>query len=435
MTPSFFLYNLVGTGAGLTLTPLLWLYFRNKDEENERFRQRMGRYPQSLRVAHEARPRVWLHAVSVGEVGAAAAILKPLWELRPDCHVTLSCTTRQGLARARSQLADRVESFYAPIDLAWPVDQALTMVRPDVLVFLETEIWPNWIERAHRKGIRIAMVNGRISVRSIHNYRKIHPLMRHALSRIDRFSMISSADAARIESMGADRGRIQVHGNAKFDSPDPQAAGDAARQWARRLLNLADTAPVIVAGSTRHPEEKIVMEAYARILQSCPEAILILAPRHLNHIDDIEAYIKTAGFTCQRRTMLDPPRCERSAQVVLLDTIGELAAIYSVASLVFCGGSLVRKGGQNVLEPAMWSKPVLFGPSMEDFADARTLIEKAGGGVTVQHGGELAEVASDWLRHPFKADAAGKAARRAILAHRGAAAKHAAVISRLLGDL
>ena len=176
------------------------------------------------------------------------------------------------------------------------------------------------------------------------------------------------------------------------------------------------------------------MEAYARILQSCPEAILILAPRHLNHIDDIEECIKAAGFPCQRRTTLDPPRCERSAQVVLLDTIGELAAVYSVARLVFCGGSLVPKGGQNVLEPAMWSKPVLFGPSMEDFADARTLIEKAGGGVTVQHVGELAEVASDWLRHPFKADAAGKAARRAILAHRGAAAKHAAVISRLLGD-
>ena len=433
MNPSFFLYNLIGTGVGIALGPALRLFFRKKSRELERFDQRMGRYPKTMRLNSGDQPRAWLHAVSVGEVGAAAAVVNKLQGLRPDCHVMVSCTTHQGLARAREQFGDRVICFYAPFDLPSTVDRALSMMRPDLLVFLETEIWPNWIVRASHRGVRIAIINGRISVRSIDSYRKIKPLIRYTLSHVDFFSMISIADAARIESLGADRRRIRINGNAKFDSPDPQAGGMRAKQWARTLFNLADRQPVFVAGSTRHPEERIILDAHFRILQVYPDALLIIAPRHIDRIAEIEGWISSSGLSYQRRTELDSEHCKRTAPVVLLDTIGELLATYSIATFVFCGGSLVPKGGQNVLEPAMWSKPIMHGPSMEDFADAQQLIDKAGGGVTVHHAGEMADIALGWINDPSTAGAAGSAARRVILSHRGAAGKHAAVIAELMG--
>ncbi len=433
MNPSFFFYNLIGTGLGIALRPALRFFFRKKSGELDRIDQRMGRYPEAMRPGNDDRPRIWLHAVSVGEVGAAAAVVKKLQGLRSDCHVMVSCTTQQGLARARDQFGDRVICFYAPFDLQSTVDRALSMMCPDLLVFLETEIWPNWIVRASKRGIRIAIINGRISVRSIDSYRKIKPLMRYALSHVDLCSMISIADAARIESLGADPRRIRVNGNAKFDSPDPLADGKRIEQWARMLFNLIDRQPVFVAGSTRHPEERVILDAHARILQAYPDALLIIAPRHIDRIAEIEGWISSSGLPCQRRSELDPEHCKRTAPVVLLDTIGELLATYSVATFVFCGGSLVPKGGQNVLEPAMWSKPIMHGPSMEDFADAQQLIDKAGGGVTVRHAGEMADFALGWLNDPSAAGAAGSAARRVILSHRGAAGKHAAVIAELMG--
>lgn len=432
MNPSFFLYNFLGTGLGLVLAPVLRLFYAKESGEIERFRQRMGRYPESLHSEIYKPQRVWLHAVSVGEVSAAAAIIEALQRIKPDCQVMISCTTQQGLARARDQFGDRANCFYAPFDLGWSVDRALRTIRPDLLVFLETEIWPNWMVRARRKGIPVAIVNGRISVRSIGSYRRIKPLMRYALSHVDIFSMISSADAGRIASLGAEKRRIRISGNAKFDSPDPLAEGRRATKWARTLFGITGGQPVFIAGSSRHPEERIILDAHAKILKAHPDALLIIAPRHINRISEIEDWIGKSGLSWQRRTELDQADAKRTAQVVLLDTIGELAATYSIASFVFCGGSLVPKGGQNLLEPAMWSKPIMHGPSMEDFADAQLLVEKAGGGVTIHDADEMADVALGWLADPAGAKAAGEAARRAILAHRGAAARHAAVIAALM---
>jgi 3-deoxy-D-manno-octulosonic-acid transferase len=245
--------------------------------------------------------------------------------------------------------------------------------------------------------------------------------------------MISPADAGRIVSLGAEKGRIRINGNAKFDSPDPMADGGQAAQWARALFGIADRQPVFIAGSTRHDEERTVLDAHARILKTHPDALLIIAPRHINRVPEIEAWVAAGGFTCRRRTELSQTGGKPGAQVVLLDTIGELAAAYSIASFVFCGGSLVPKGGQNLLEPAMWAKPIMHGPSMEDFADAQQLIEKAGGGRTVHDAAEMAALAHAWLADPAMAAATGARARQAIRSHRGAAARHAAVIADLLG--
>lgn len=432
MTPSFFFYNLFGTGLGIALAPALSLFYARDSQETERFRQRRGRYPEGVWPENDQRMRVWLHAVSVGEVAVAATIVDALEQMNAGHHVMISCTTKLGLARARDLFGGRAKCFYAPFDLSCSVDKALSTMHPDLMVFLETEIWPNWIVRASRRGIRVAIVNGRISVRSIGRYRKIKPLMRYALSHVEAFSMISSADAVRIASIGADKRRIVVNGNAKFDSPDPVTDERRTRRWARMLLGIDDGQPVFVVGSTRHPEERIILDAYAKIIRVHPDALLVIAPRHIHRVAEIEAWIGASGLSHQRRTQLDPDGARRTAPIVLLDTIGELASLYSIASFVFCGGSLVPKGGQNLLEPAIWSKPIMHGPSMEDFADAQTLIDKAGGAVTVHNAEEMVDVALGWLNDPSRASGAGEAARRAILSHRGAAARHADVIAKLM---
>jgi 3-deoxy-D-manno-octulosonic-acid transferase len=305
------------------------------------------------------------------------------------------------------------------------------MVRPDVLAILETEIWPNLLAGAHCSGVRTAIINGRISDRSFHKYDHIKPLMRFALSHVDAFSMISDLDARRVHALGAPAERIAVHGSAKFDVSDPSDA-DRERHWAQHLFSVDADIPVFVAGSTRDPEEDAVLDAYIRIRNHDSRAILIIAPRHIQRCDQIVAKVAAKGLACQRRSQIDGDNQRRRAPVVVVDTIGELFAIYSIARFVFCGGSLVPKGGQNLLEPALWGKPIMYGPSMEDFARAKELIESVGGGVRVQNGDQIAHTVVQWLQDPEKARKAGQAARNAVLPHRGAARKHARVLLDLL---
>lgn len=434
MRPLHFVYNLIGTAVGIVAFTPAWLYHKRNRDDLERFYQRLGYYPETLRNQMHGRPRIWLHAVSVGEVGVAAAIIKALEHRVPECQIVVSTTTEQGLSRAQTVLQNRVPCFYMPIDLIGAVDRALAMVQPDILSLLETEIWPNLIIRARQRGIHTAILNGRISVRAINSYLRIRPFMRTVLSNIKAFSMISSDDARRIQSLGAAVSRISVNGNAKFDGPDPMIHKVKALDWALEMFALQEPLPpVFVAGSTREPEEQAILSAYLQLRKTFPATLLIIAPRHIERAGQIEQWAQQKGLSCQRRSNLDGAN-PRTAPVVILDSIGELSDIYSIASFVFCGGSLVPRGGQNLLEPAAWAKPVLYGPSMEDFADARRLIEDAGGGMTVYDAPQLAAAAELWLRRPNLAIVAGQAARQAIMAHRGAAQKHAEVIENLIQD-
>ena len=431
MSYSHWAYRAAGNTLAAFLIPPVWLQYAIRGRGLGRFYQRLGFYPSSLRNALIDRPVVWLHAVSVGEVGVAASIIDALKTMVPRCSIALSTTTVQGWKTAKTSVAQCDACFYAPIDLTLSAKKALLTVKPDILCLLETEIWPNLIVAADQMGIPIALLNGRISARTIRGYRKVLPLMRHTLSHIDAFSMISTEDAQRIESLGAPRERLFIHGNAKFDTPDPYDRQEA-RVWAAKLLNLDGGTPVFVAGSTRSPEETWMLEAFATIRRKFPAALLVIAPRHVERVPQIVRWVEQAGLKCQLRTQLEQPNMARTAPVLILDTIGELSAVYSVADFVFCGGSLVDKGGQNVLEPALWGKPVMYGPSMEDFAEAHQLLKAAGASVTVRTAAEMAAVAVDWLSHPRKAEAVGRAARQAVLAHGGAAFEHARVAARLL---
>ena len=429
-------YNFISSFLFFSFFPPFWFYSRISGRYSQSISQRIGLYPNRLVRTISGSPRIWMHAVSVGEVSSAIAIIKSLKALMPDCAVILSTTTEHGQAFAKNKLSagnrrPMATCIYAPVDFILSARKALSILKPDVLVCLETEIWPNWLVEAHRLGIKTAIVNGRISIRTIKGYLKIRPLMKATLNLVDAFSMINKADAHRIEMIGAPGERIEINGNAKYDLLLNQC--DARiRTKMENIYNIKEDKPVFVAGSTRRSEEKIILDVYGKIIKSFPETLLILAPRHVERVCYIKELVKEQGFACQLRSDLDKQNCLRTAPIVIVDTIGELLNTYSIASIVFCGGSLVSLGGQNILEAAVWGKPVFYGPSMEDFLDAKDLLDKTGGGIQVKDGQELTEKAIYYLANPHKAVAIGKLAAQAVISHKGAAGKHADVIYRLL---
>ncbi|HUV49477.1 MAG TPA: 3-deoxy-D-manno-octulosonic acid transferase [Anaerolineae bacterium] len=436
MNIAYTAYKFLSTSLFLLLFPPFWFYSRITGRYSQSISQRIGLYPDRLVRTISGSPRIWIHAVSVGEVSSAIAIIKSLKALMPDCAVILSTTTEHGQAFAKNKLSAHehrplATCIYAPVDFILSARKALSILKPDVLVCLETEIWPNWLVEAQRLGIKTALVNGRISVRTIKGYLKIRPLMKAILNLVDAFSMINKADAHRIEMIGAPGKRIEINGNAKYDLLLNQTDAKIKAKM-ESIYNIKGDKPVFVAGSTRRSEEKIILDVYGRIIKSFPETLLILAPRHVERVHHIKKLVKNQGFACQLKSDLDEQNCLRTAPIVIVDTIGELMNTYSIASIVFCGGSLVPLGGQNILEAAVWGKPVFYGPSMEDFLDAKDLLDKTGGGIQVKDGQELTEKAIYYLANPDKAVAVGKLAAQAVMSHKGAADKHADVIYRLL---
>jgi len=424
-------YNFLLTGIFFIFFPPFWFYTRLTGRYRDGINQRLGFYPKSVVNRISGSPRIWLHAASVGEVSAAVAIIESLERLMPHGAVILSTTTEHGQALARDKLQSKATCVYAPIDFIVSVRKALSTIRPDILVCLETEIWPNWLFEARRMGVRLALANGRISVRSIKGYLKIRCLIRETLRQVESFSMIREADALRLMMLGVPREKIVVSGNAKYDLllplADPSIKGNI-----EEFYNLNGNIPVFVAGSTRGSEHEIVVDVYEKIFETLPETLLIIAPRHLEKVRHIKDMVLRRGFSCQFKTDLDKTGGLRTASVVIMDTIGDLQSTYSIASIVFCGGSLEPLGGQNILEAAVWGKPVLYGPSMDDFLDAKALLDKTGGGIQVKDGRELAEKALYYLTHPAEADAVGRLAKKAVMLNKGSAGKHADVIYRLL---
>ncbi len=423
-------YNIIGIALSLFLSPLFALYILITGRYHQSIPQRLGLYPRRLLSNLSGSPRVWFHAASVGEVRAAITIIEALLARMPECALILSSVTEQGYALAKTSMGSKAMCIYAPIDWYISVYKAFSMLKPDVLVCIETELWPNMLMEAHRKGVKIALVNGRVSDRSIKGYVRIRPLMRAVLKYIDTFSMIRDTDAQRICLLGAPQNRVAVNGNAKYDIAGEHADTEIKTKL-MKLYNLKGNESVFVAGSTRGSEQGIVLDVFERIVQSFPDMLLIIAPRHVNRSQYIQTLVKKRGLPCQLRTDLDRKNAQRSAPIVILDTIGELKATYSIATIVFCGGSLVPLGGQNIFEPAAWGKPVFYGPSMEDFGDAKELLEKTGGGIQVANGHQLAEQALYFLANPAHAEEIGMRAQQAVMLNKGAARKHAEVVCRL----
>jgi len=423
-------YFTLSSGLFMSLFPAFWVYTRVTGKYRRHLKERLGVFPPEVMRCLKGRPRIWMHAASLGEVKVAASIVKTLRRMMPGCTVIVSTVTEHGRKLARETFVEDIPVIYAPVDFVGSIRKALFSVRPDVMVFVETEIWPAWLFETHRLGIKTALVNGRISVRSIGRYLKLRPFFSDVLKNVDAFSMIRAGDAEHITAMGADPQKIEINGNAKYDllgtTVDP-----AIESEVREVLNLDDSDKVFIAGSTRNGEEALLLDAYEKILKEFPDTLLIIAPRHIERIQGIEALIEKRGLRHQLWTDIGKNKAKRTEQVIIINAFGELFKIYSVGTLVFCGGSLVPLGGQNPLEPAAWGKAVFYGPSMENFMDAKWLLETNRAGIPVSSPEMLAEKAVWFLIHPEALKAYGERGRTAVQKNKGAGEKHARVIMRL----
>ena len=400
---------LLAIGFVLALPYYLWKG-RSTGKYVASFRERMGRFPAPLNAGGQ--PSIWIHAVSVGEVLAARALVGPLKERFPGRPIFVSTTTVTGNAVARQSVRAADGLLFAPFDWPGPVRRALAALDPALLVLVETELWPNLIHEARRRGTRVALVNGRISPRSYPRYRRIRRWLRPMLAEVDVFLMQGEAHARRVRDMGAPPERVKVTGNLKFDSlgeartPEPLA----------RLIGSGG--PLWVAGSTAAGEEALVLQALREVRRREPAARLLLAPRHPERFGEAAAIVEAAGFRVARRTALTRPWADED--VLVLDTLGELAQVYPLASVVFVGGSLVPAGGHNVLEAAVAGKAVIVGPHMENFQEVADEFLAEGALVRVRSAGELADQVTALLADPARRDAIGERARGLILRNRGA---------------
>jgi 3-deoxy-D-manno-octulosonic-acid transferase len=384
------------------------------------------------RLRESGTPRIWVHAVSVGEVTAAAPIVTALRSRFPGACIVLSTSTETGQEMARKLVTAATVHIYYPLDIPCVVRKVLDRVRPDLFIPVETEIWPNFIRLCRERGVRIVMANGRISPRSFGRYHTTRFFWKGILAALDAAGVISQIDAQRLAALGMPPSRIHALGNAKYDGLATRVSPELEREIAGRL-GIEPGERLLVAGSTHDGEETIILEVYRRLIENRPDFKLILIPRHIERGEAVAEIIRQAGFPdCIRMSEIRAGRCRRGERVVLVDVIGELFKIYSLATVVFCGGSLVPKGGQNLLEAAAWGKVVFHGPYMDDFGDERALLEEAGAGITVRDGDELYAGIRGLLDDPDLLLTKGEAGRRAVAANRGAAVRYADLIVDVL---
>ena len=394
--------------------------------------ERLGFLPVSLNLDRE--PSIWIHAVSVGEALTARAIAGELKQRYPYLRLFVSTTTMTGqqVARRSFQMADGF--FYFPLDLPVIVRRVLDIVRPRLFVMMETELWPNMLRACHQRGVRTIVINGRISTRSFPRYRLVRPLFRHVLGLVDRFCVQGPDPARRLAELGAPADRITLTGSLKFDSLQTQDGAAVFGRGENRVLRYfqgAERRPVIVAGSTMPGENEIVLSGFERIRTLVRTALLVIAPRKPEHFDEVEQAARQAGFRTVRRTALGIDQ-ELRADVVVLDTIGELAQVYQLASAVFVGGSLVNVGGHNILEPAIYGRAVVFGPHMQNFAEIAEAFLQHQAAVQVHSGRELEDTLIDLLTNRDRRDRIGEAARALVEANRGAKDRTLDAIATLL---
>ena len=393
----------------LALPALLWRE-RGTGKYRRTFRERMGFSANGLPKA--GAPCVWVHAVSVGEALAARPLVERLKERFPETPVYVSTTTMTGRAVAERSLGRADGLFYAPFDWPRPVRRTLRRLNPRLLVLVETEIWPNLIHEARRHGARVVLVNGRISRRSFVRYSWIRGLLARVLAEMDLFLMQSEVHAERIRRMGAPPERVQAFGNLKFEAVPRHIAA------AELLKRLGGRGPLFVAGSTVLGEEEAVLAAYRALKKAAPEARLLLAPRHPERFSAVFEMARATGFTCARRSGLGGSW--EGADVLLLDTLGELAQVYSAATVVFVGGSLVPTGGHNVLEAAVHGKAIVVGPHMENFQEIADLFLGAEAMLQVAGASALPDAIVDLATDPGRRQRMGEAAQNLMERHQGA---------------
>jgi len=436
---TLFFYNLALLAVLVAGAPW-WLWrMATTRKYREGLRERLGFVRGGL--LHEAvggengegfagRPGIWLHAVSVGEVLAVGRLMAELNRALPEFQVLVSTTTRTGQALARERFG-RERVFYCPLDAPWAVRAYLDALRPRMLILAETEFWPNLLHGCFRRGIPVVVVNARISDRSWPRYRRLRGLWRPMLGRLARVLAQSAMDAERLRAIGCAPERVTVAGNLKFDV---RAAGetDATRQLKARAHDLR----IVVAGSTLEGEEAALLEIWPRLLQADAQLAMVIAPRHPERFDAVAGMIDKSGIPWVRRSQWGREqglaRPLAPGEIVLLDTIGELASVYSLAAVAFVGGSVVPAGGHNPLEPAQFGVPIVTGPY---YANFRAIVDElaAQNAVRIAARDDLSAALIELLEEPDASHAMGARAREVFMKQSGATGRCLTAITKLLG--
>lgn len=383
------------------------------------WRERFGHLSAAFSKTHDG--SIWVHAVSVGETLAVAGLIRELAELFPERKIYMSHVTPAGREASLARLPELAGRFYLPLDWRWSVRRVLRRLQPALLLIVETELWPNLLRAAHELGTRVILVNARLSDRSFRGYRMVRPFMRRILENVDRICAQTVKDAERFRLLGASPERVVVTGNLKFDALPQAATGTNLK----KALRATGRTPLIVAASTMANEEPLLLQAWRAIRSRHSGALLILAPRHPARFEAVAGLLSRDGKSFVRRTGLPSEETAvvhalGSAEILLLDTIGELSRVFEFADLVFMGGSLVPTGGHNLLEPAFWGKPILFGPHMQNFAEIARLFLETGAAVQVRDAEELGRRMLELLDDDSRRRELGERAKQTLERESGA---------------
>ncbi len=400
---------------------------------DEELKERFGFLPQDIREARKGK-RFWIHASSVGEVKVAGGLIKEIRSRWKDAVILLSTFTDTGRLVARKEIKEIDSLIFFPLDIPWAAGRGIDVIAPTIFIMIEAEIWPNTLRLMKENNIPIIMVNGRVSERSYNNYRHrvIRRFVKEVLNCISLFSMRTEKDYQRIVDIGADPSRVFINGNLKYDKVLAEAASVNSDQISR-ILSIPVGSSVVIFGCTRPGEEKLLSSSLKRLINKYPEMIFILAPRHLNRIKEVEEILREEGLDYIRRSDLhNKGSVFNKGKILLVDTIGELFQMYSICSMAFVGGSMVSFGGHNILEPAAFSKPVIFGRDMSNFEEEAELLISAGGGIQVSDADELYNTVDDLLSNPDKRDSVGKAAFQAVKENLGSTEKTIRLIENIV---
>jgi 3-deoxy-D-manno-octulosonic-acid transferase len=417
----------VALAAGMVVSLPYWLFqMACHGKYRKGLGERLGRVPSRLRLPAENKPTIWIHAVSVGEVLAVAGLLEELQRRLPQHRIFVSTTTDTGQSLARKRFGDdRV--FYFPMDFAFAIRPYLRALRPRLVVIAETEFWPTFIRLTRASGARIAVVNARISDRSWPNYRRFHRLLRRVLVNVDLFLAQTQEDATRLEGIGAAADRVRGTGNLKFDMPLPVTP--VIVENLRKSLVANGAGPVLVCGSTVDGEETLLLKAFETVLVQYPRAVMILAPRHPERFSAVAELLGQMSIGFRRRSSWNGDALQ--GKIFLLDTIGELAAIYALADIAFVGGSLVPRGGHNIIEPTQYGVATVVGNHTENFRDIVSFFESQNA-VRIVGPAELPLVFLELLANDEERRSLGKRGAETTRSQIGATARSAAALEELL---
>ena len=415
--------------VALLVSPvILWRCWRHGKYREGWSQKFFGRVPARTSTAD----CVWFHAVSVGEVLQLQTILSRVRAERPDCEFVISTTTSTGHAVAREKFPDD-QVIYFPLDYSWAIRRTLTRIRPTAIVLVELELWPNFVRLVHAVGIPLALINGRISANSFRGYSRVSFVMERLLGRLHFAAMQSDTYADRIRSLGMSVDRVHVTGSIKFDGVQSDR-NNPATNVLRNLLGIADNASVFVAGSTQDPEEACALDAYRKLQPNFPGLRLILVPRHKERFEEVATLVEESEFPLLRRSQAtESEHTEGGRPVILLDTLGELGACWGLADFAFVGGSMGKRGGQNMIEPSAYGAAVMFGTNTSNFKQVVEMLLDANAAQVIADQQHMRTTLESWLVNPDNADSLGRRAREVVLAQQGAAGRTVSLLATLLG--